>query len=214
MKNSLALYGAGGHARVVYDSIARTDGLSLEYCLSDSQTDISNAFEHVVIEAAGKNRFKALVNAGTAIHLAIGDLKARQKIFREYEDIINYWSSVIDPTALISARAHIGAGCYIGARAIINLDTEIGENSIINTGVIVEHDNRIGSNVHLSPGTVTGGYVTIGQNSWIGIGATIKDRVSIGENSIIGAGSVIVKDIPSNVVAYGCPGTVKRELPS
>lgn len=36
--------------------------------------------------------------------------------------------------------------------------------------------------------------------------------VTIGDNSVIGAGSVVTKDIPANVVAYGDPCRVAREI--
>lgn len=38
--------------------------------------------------------------------------------------------------------------------------------------------------------------------------------VTIGDNSVIGAGSVVTKDIPENVVAYGNPCRVAREITS
>lgn len=36
--------------------------------------------------------------------------------------------------------------------------------------------------------------------------------VTIGDNTVIGAGSVVTKDIPANVVAYGIPCKVIREI--
>lgn len=36
--------------------------------------------------------------------------------------------------------------------------------------------------------------------------------VTIGENSVIGAGSVVTKDIPANVIAFGSPCKVYREI--
>ena len=36
--------------------------------------------------------------------------------------------------------------------------------------------------------------------------------VTIGENSVIGAGAVVTKDIPENVVAFGSPCKVYREI--
>ena len=47
--------------------------------------------------------------------------------------------------------------------------------------------------------------VTIGDNVWIGGSVTILPGVKIGSNVTIGAGSVVVKDIPSDVVAVGNP---------
>ena len=54
--------------------------------------------------------------------------------------------------------------------------------------------------------------VHIGRNCWIGAGAVIMPGVTIGDNSVIGAGRVVTKDIPANVVAYGNPCRVAREI--
>ena len=54
--------------------------------------------------------------------------------------------------------------------------------------------------------------VHIGENCWIGAGALIMPGVTIGDNSVIGTGSVVTKDIPANVVAYGNPCRVAREI--
>lgn len=54
--------------------------------------------------------------------------------------------------------------------------------------------------------------VTIGNNVWIGGGVTILPGVTIGDNTVIGAGSVVVKDIPSGVVAVGNPCKPVREI--
>lgn len=54
--------------------------------------------------------------------------------------------------------------------------------------------------------------VSIGKNVWIGGGSIILPGVSIGDNTTIGAGSVVTRDIPANVLAFGNPGRVVREL--
>ena len=54
--------------------------------------------------------------------------------------------------------------------------------------------------------------VKIGNNVWIGGNVTILPGVIIGDNVTIGAGSVVTKNIPSNVVAYGNPCKVKKEI--
>lgn len=54
--------------------------------------------------------------------------------------------------------------------------------------------------------------VTIGNNVWIGGSVTILPGVTIGDNVTIGAGSVVVKDIPSNVIAVGNPCRVIKRL--
>lgn len=54
--------------------------------------------------------------------------------------------------------------------------------------------------------------VHIGKNVWIGAGAVILPGVHIGDNTVIGAGAVVTKDIPENVVAFGNPCRVIRQI--
>ena len=54
--------------------------------------------------------------------------------------------------------------------------------------------------------------VKVGSGVWIGANTMVMPGVTIGENSIIGAGSVVTKDIPANVVAFGNPCKVYREI--
>ena len=54
--------------------------------------------------------------------------------------------------------------------------------------------------------------VRIGRNCWLGAGVIVLPGVTIGDNVVVGAGSVVVKDLPSNVVAVGNPCRVLREV--
>lgn len=54
--------------------------------------------------------------------------------------------------------------------------------------------------------------VVVEENAWIGGSAIILPGVHIGKNSVIGAGSVVIRDIPSDVVAAGNPARVIRKV--
>lgn len=54
--------------------------------------------------------------------------------------------------------------------------------------------------------------INIGNNVWLGGGVIVCPGVTIGDNTTIGAGSIVVKDIPSNVLAAGNPCRVIKEL--
>ncbi|MCM4155264.1 sugar O-acetyltransferase [Gramella sp. AN32] len=89
---------------------------------------------------------------------------------------------------------------------------------------------RIGDNVMMAPNVsiFTAGHpvhqeprnkfieyaipVTIGNGVWIGGHTVINPGVNIGDNAVIGSGSVVTKDIPANVIAFGNPCKVVREI--
>ncbi|MBR0082237.1 MAG: acyltransferase [Clostridia bacterium] len=52
------------------------------------------------------------------------------------------------------------------------------------------------------------GRVTIGNRVFIGAGTVVLPGVTIGDDVIIGANSTITHDVPSGVVAAGCPARV------
>ncbi|MEX0362517.1 MAG: sugar O-acetyltransferase [Allomuricauda sp.] len=54
--------------------------------------------------------------------------------------------------------------------------------------------------------------VTIGDNVWIGGNTVIFPGVTIGNNVTIGAGSVVTKNVPDNVLAFGNPCEIKKQL--
>lgn len=54
--------------------------------------------------------------------------------------------------------------------------------------------------------------VTIGDKTWLGGNSVIFPGVTIGHNVTIGAGSVVTKDVPNDVLAFGNPCQVQKDL--
>ena len=124
--------------------------------------------------------------------------------------------------AWIEPPLHANWGCntYFGRNAYANFnltlvddgEVHIGEKvmigpnvTITTTGHPIRPDLRERATQYSLP-------VTIGRNVWIGANVTILPGVTIGENSVIGACSLVTRDIPANVVAYGQPCKVVREI--
>ena len=65
----------------------------------------------------------------------------------------------------------------------------------------------------LASNATLGGLTVVGAFSTIALSATLLHNIKIGDHTVIGSGSVVVKDIPSNVVAFGVPCKIvkKRE---
>lgn len=97
---------------------------------------------------------------------------------------------------------------------------EIGDGTLTGRFVLIT-DNAHGISsieeamkIPLNRKVYSKGNVSIGENVWIGDKVTILPGVKIGKNSIIGANSVVLSDIPSSVVAAGCPAKIVKHLTS
>lgn len=44
------------------------------------------------------------------------------------------------------------------------------------------------------------------------MGSNIINDINIGDNTIVGAGSLVTKTLPSNVMAYGVPAKIIKEI--
>lgn len=102
----------------------------------------------------------------------------------------------------LEGRLQIGNGVKIMAHVYIPSSTRIGDMVFIGPGV-----NILNAKMPMRVAVVAG--VTIGDHVVVGGGVTIGPGVTIGDNVFIGAGSVILKDIPSNSLAYGVPAVCK-----
>ena len=62
--------------------------------------------------------------------------------------------SIIHPTAYISPSAQLGAGCYVGAKVVINTNSVINDGCIIGIGALVDHDCVVGEYSYVNAGAI------------------------------------------------------------
>lgn len=199
---SVIILGAGGHAKVIADSIVKSGDEVIGFMDDNTnQPDLILGFPYLG-KIADLHRYQE----ECSFVIGIGSNQIRKKIADTYD--VN-WYTAIHPSAVIGLSVTIGEGTVIMADAVINADAHIGKHCIINTGVVVEHDNWIQDYVHLSPHAVLCGTVSVGELTHIGAGATVRNNISIGSNVIIGAGGVVVKDITDEGVYIGIPAARK-----
>jgi acetyltransferase-like isoleucine patch superfamily enzyme len=95
--------------------------------------------------------------------------------------------------------------------------TDIGAFTYINAGggVTIEDYVQVGSHCAIySISTIDdrAGPVTLKRNSRLGTHSAVMPGVTVGSNSIVGAFSLVNRDVPDNVVAFGVPARVVRDL--
>lgn len=204
MSRKLLLLGGGGHCRSVIDC-ALSMGIFSEIGIVDNT---ANAL-HVDGVVGSDEDLPILFEQGwTDAFISVGSIgntAVRRKLYNLIKESGFNVPVIADPTACLARNAFIGAGTFIGKKAVVNTAAIVGECCIINSGSIVEHDCSIGEFSHVSPGSVLCGGVKVGKDSHIGAGSIVKQSVSIGNNVLIGAGSLVLKDLPDRVKAFGSP---------
>lgn len=124
----------------------------------------------------------------------------------------NVW--IVPPlTAAVGKYVSIGEGTYANMNLTLIDDWKItiGKNVLIGPNVTLCTTGHPVHPKHRQDGMYSFP-ITIGDNVWIGGNVMVLPGVTIGENSVIGAGSVVTKDIPANVIAFGSPCKVYREI--
>ncbi len=105
----------------------------------------------------------------------------------------------VHPTALVGARAHLGAGVTVGPYAIVEDEAVVGERSVILAHVVIKRFTTLGSDNVVHEGAVLGGEpqdlsftgtdtgLVIGNGNRIREGVTIHRSTRPGSPTVVGS---------------------------
>lgn len=207
----IAIIGAGGHAKCVYECFYQK-GLGVFGFFDDDYTKIGEDLLNG-IKVVGTPEIIKDISDITDIFIAIGDNRQRLLIFSDYCNGRFGFLNAIHKKAYLSEFAKIGDGNFIMGAAIVNPGSSIGNCCIINTNATVGHDCIIEDAVQLGPGVNIAGNCHIKQGVFIGIGAKVAPGVTLGAWSVVGAGSVVLQSIPENTFCCGVPAKAVKSIP-
>ncbi|WP_027859010.1 acetyltransferase [Marinobacterium jannaschii] len=201
MPTDLLVIGAGGHAKVVLDSVWIDNPDRLIRLIDDDPVKQgTQLLPGIVVESVD-----ILERQAGGYHVAIGNNHIRRRYSGRLEATGRTAVTVMHESASVSDYADINSGSFIAAGAVVAPGACVGKGVIVNHRAVVDHDCDIGDFAHIAPGSTLGGGVKVGQNVLIGAGATILPMVSIADNAIIGAGAVVTSDVGEGMTFTGVP---------
>ena len=185
----IVLVGFGGHGKSVADAVESGNEYRI-YGYTDLH-DNHNEYRFLGTDDVLQELF---TNGITRAFLCVGYLGKgilREKLDDKLKALGFSFPVIIDPTAVISKKAKIGDGTFVGKGAVINAEATIGRHCIINTGAIVEHECKIDDFTHVAVGAILCGQVSVGKAALIGANATVIQCREVKEREIVPAGVVV-----------------------
>jgi sugar O-acyltransferase (sialic acid O-acetyltransferase NeuD family) len=200
--------GAGGHAKVVLESIQEQSDVEVVGLL-DADPDMKGK-EVLGVRVLGGDELLAKLFSDGVHHAfigvgGVGDNMPRRKVF---ELLKKHGFSLLSPvhsSSVVSPSASLGEAACLCSGSIVAAGATIGSNVIVNSGAIVEHDCVVHDHVHVASGAVLAGGVVVGEGAHVGAGATVKQGIRIGRDAIVAMGAAVIEDVPDGSAVGGVP---------
>lgn len=187
----IAVFGAGGHGRVVAD------------CAKLLGYDEIKIFD----DRSGPGFTEMCTEIGQYENctVALGQNLTRLEKLHRLQEAGARLSPLIHPSAIISESATIAGGSFVAAGAIVGPFAKVGFGALLNTSCSIDHDCVLGAGVHVSPGARLAGGVIVEDQVWVGIGAVVREGIQIGARATLGAGAAVVADVTEDMTMLGVP---------
>lgn len=209
----IVVWGAGGHARVVAQSLRRQGRWQLHGFIDDLKPGrAQEAFAGSVVLGGRGALVDAQGNGVGDLALAFGNNAARLALGAQYHALGWRFPTIIDRQAIVADDVVLGDGSYVAAGAVVQPGARIGAQVIINTGAIVEHDCRVGDGAHICPRACLAGHAEVGRGAWVGAGALVRDGAKVGAGAFVGIGALVVADVEPGWMVYGHPARPIRRV--
>ena len=206
----IVLIGGGGHCKSVIDVIESNPEFRIVGIVDVKEKLGSTLLGFPVIGT--DEDIPCIMKTYRNFHITVGHILSNTNRIRIY-NIISELGGVFPVIkaydAHISSFAGVGAGTFIGHKAVINAGAQIGLNCIINTGAIIEHDSVIGNHSHISTVATVNADCEIGEGSFLSSHVVINRGILIPPHAMIYSGSIVTKTFKESGIALrGIPAQI------
>ena len=202
----LVILGGGGHASDVLgvvEALQRTGELIEVVGLLDDETPDPSRFIGRDVPHLGPITMIDQLDANYV--LAMGYPTTRRAVFEKIRHMDRRPATLVHPAAVIGAGCDVGAGAVIFDGVHLSAMARVGEHSCISYNSSVGHDSRIGDFCSIMPGATVSGSVVVGNDVMVGANAIVVEQRRIDNGASIGAGAVVVDDVSANTIVAGVP---------
>jgi sugar O-acyltransferase (sialic acid O-acetyltransferase NeuD family) len=205
IEKKICILGTGGFGREVLclliDVIASTN-LKIEEiaCFMESDENFKEnkimGVDVIPLSSFEPEKYNVVVAIGTP---------STRKIVVEKLPAETTYTTIIHPSAIISADVEIGEGSIICAGTILTCNIKIGKHSHLNLHTTIGHDCIMGDFFTTAPAANISGNCYFEDSVYFGTSSAVRQGVKICDNVTIGMGGIVVKDITEEGVYIGNP---------
>jgi sugar O-acyltransferase (sialic acid O-acetyltransferase NeuD family) len=206
--DTIYIVGAGGHAKVVVDSLLLSGVSGDRIRLTDGNEKLAGTqvLDWTVTVPAVRDDMR-----DSCFHVAIGHAGIRARLHAQLLALGGRPVTIVHPRATVSSYATLGQGVFVAAHAVVAPSARIGDGAIVNHSAVVDHDCEVGQFSHIAPSATLAGAVRIGEGVLVGAGAKLLPSVQVGDQAVIGAGAVVLENVPAAHTYIGVPAVSKRK---
>lgn len=202
----IVVLGAGGTGLLVADTLERTPGLAFAGFLDDDAAKQRDGYAGYPV--LGPLASWRTLPPGTKVLNSLYSPK-RMAFFASLVAALGIprerWATVADPRAVVSSRAQLGAGVYVGPGTVVEPLVRIGDLSFVYGATYLAHHTALGQFVLCANSAAIAGGVTIGDQAYIGANASVREYLQVGAGAVVGMGSVVVRDVAPGATVAGNP---------
>lgn len=208
MENPVIIFGANHLGRAAKEIFESNSVVVYGFLDDDKKLHNSEIDDAIVLGDTDNDGFLKLIGKKCEAFVAVDDNKLRKNLVKMLQEVRHVQPvNAIHTQALISAKATLGHGNFIDARAYLAPGSSIGNHCLVHANTFIGVEAVLKDFVQVGAGSTINSGVTLEDEVFVGSGVTIVSGVTVGKGARIGAGSVVIAPVKAGETVFGNPAT-------